>query len=274
MRRTRPSAPRQRGIVVAHRARPVRTLRSEVIVDPRLTNTSFRALAFALTREIEDGVVSVQDIMTVCQIGEDAWKAARGNLRAAGYYLGSTRERQAGGWWLWVHHFTDTPGVAPTIPGLSGDGSSGDGQPGDKSFKSKSKIKSSLHAPRATAAAAKKGSDPDLAAERAAARVRGWSPPEAVIAGVHLFPSRQPDDAQIAGDLVSSHGEEAVRGAAEELARRGLQPLPRRVAKALAGAVHQATTPVSGGHSHAERTSGAGTPVHPLHPLDYYRDPR
>ncbi len=266
MRRARPSAPRQRGIVVAHRAQSVRTLRSEVIVDPRLTNTAFRALAFALTREMADGVVAVQDIMQICQIGEDAWRAARDCLLAAGYYLGSTKERQAGGWWLWVHHFSDTPGVAPTIPGLSGrgssgDGSSGDGQPGDKSFKSKSKINSSLHAPRARAA--KKGSDPDLAAERAAARGSGWSPPEAVIAGVHLFPSRQPDDARIAGGLVCSHGAEAVRCAAEELARKGLQPLPRRVAKALSRASH---TPVSGGHSHAERTPSAD-------PLDYYADP-
>ena len=267
MRRTRPSAPRQRGIVVAHRAQSVRTLRSEVIVDPRLTNTSFRALAFALTREMADGVVSVQDIMAVCQIGEDAWKSARDNLRAAGYYLGSTKERQAEGWWLWVHHFTDTPGVAPTIPGLSGDGSPGDGQPGDKSFKSKSNIKSSLHAPRARGGAAEKRSDPELTAARVAALASGWSPPESVHAGVHLFESRQPDDAEIARELVATRGAEAVRLAAKELTRRGLQPLPRRVAKALAGAVHQATTPDEWRNSNAERTPSADA-------LDYYLDPR
>jgi len=234
--------------IQVHRCDLTRSIRSEIFLDARLTNTAFRALAFALSRVREDGKVTVADLMKICQVGEDGWRSAKKCLRRCGYFLGADCHRSSLGRWVWTLHFTDTPLIGRTAPGSPGDGAAGDGQPGDKS-KSFALKALSLHAKK--------------------------DPPRLVM-GILCWDAA---DRERVRDLVTSYGGPAVHAAVAQWrpgplenkkTRQRLQPLPSEILKALSSTHSEARHGNPASSHHPSACDESQLPINQIDP--YYRD--
>lgn len=181
-------------------------------------------------------VIYASQVQRALGLSESRWKRLRKELETHGYFT-KRKGHAENGDWLWTYHLFDTPqaqGAQKSIGAKRNDAKSTDAKQHDRHsntlHNSTSLKKQKQHRDRGACGPAA----PAVEKRAAAAGVKRQQRP---VAGVTCWTL---DDAAMVEELVTTHGSQAVRGAATRLRAVGIDPLPSTVAKVLQEAARAA----------------------------------